>query len=199
MSNEFTPADRSRAYRLRTAIKNGQEIDDDDDEWLNDYTAKAREATQPSRAAKASKVMHYEEHAAEATGDGAATALAAGSWAREEGRRIDSLIAVGLGAMQNACNIYHQICVDLMNRTAMSEKAQLDLTLSIREHYLARTQAETDAMIAQRQAAFDRQEAAREASEAGDEGENQMVKAFEQAIVAKVAATVMAPTPPKVG
>jgi hypothetical protein len=197
MSNEFTPADRSRAYRLRSALKSGQEIEPDDDEWLNEYTAKANASTQPSRAAKASKVMHYEEHAAEATGDGAATALAAGSWAREEGRRIDSLIAVGLGAMQNACNIYHQICVDLMNRTAMSEKAQLDLTLSIREHYLARTQAETDAMIAQRQAAFDRQEAAREGDEG--EGENQMVKMFEQAVAAKVAAAVMAPTPPKVG
>jgi hypothetical protein len=196
MPNEFTPADRSRAYRLRSALKSGQEIEPDDDEWLNDYTAKANASTQPSRAAKASKVMHYEEHAAEATGDGAATALAAGSWAREEGRRIDSLISVGLGAMQNACNMYHQMCVDLMHRTAQSEKAQTELMLSIREHYLARTQAETDAMIAQRQAAFDRAEAMREHE---PDEENQMVKMFEQAVAAKVAAAVMAPTPPKVG
>lgn len=193
--SQNTAADRSKAYRLRMALKAGQPIDNDDDAWLDDYTAKANAGTSPNRATKSSRVMHFEETDACAEGESASTALAAGWQAREEGRRYDALLNVGISAMKDACLMYHQMCKDLLARTAQLEKAQLDLTTSLSEQFLARTKAEGDSLLAMRKADMDSQDYKHALASLGKDEEsedNPAVKMFEQALMAKIAGGVMA-------
>ena len=88
---------------MRLALKHGQMLTPEEAAWLADYdnarqvAADAREGSSVG-ASRAHKVSFTEE-TREAVGEGSsavAEVAAAGAMVREEGRRYDSLIAVGI-------------------------------------------------------------------------------------------------------
>lgn len=193
---EIDVAARQKAYQLRRLAKAGP-LDNDDTDWLNEY--EASKSPKGAHAKKASKIFHMEEHAAEASGDGdtVAQVMAATGYAREDGRRLDSIIGIALSAMQRACDINNRMMEQMMRRSEQSESTVNDLLVSIRTHYLNSAQMETRALLAERQAQLDRINL----ESGGDEEDNGPLKMFETAIVNKlagnVANAVSAPSVPK--
>jgi hypothetical protein len=83
----------------------------------------------------------------EASGTGAAAAAAAAALAaKEEGRRLDSLTVESVGALKEACAVYRDVCLTLKERTEVLEATHIAMLDAVREHYLARTEAEADAI-----------------------------------------------------
>lgn len=148
---QATSADRSKAYKLRAKLKGGLILLPSEEDWLRDYEAQLRAKGSPDFGASASeKVIHVEErHAAVGTGEAASHAAAAGAMVREEGKRLDALIAqatasmsAGMTAMQRACEL-HQAMAENMLADRMADRAEMRTLMgSIREHYLARVSAE---------------------------------------------------------
>ncbi len=148
---QATSADRSKAYKLRAKLKGGLILLPSEEDWLRDYEAQLRAKGAPDFGASASeKVIHVEErHAAVGTGEAASHAAAAGAMVREEGKRLDALIAqatasmsAGMTAMQRACEL-HQAMAENLLADRMADRAEMRTLMgSIREHYLARINAE---------------------------------------------------------
>jgi diphthamide synthase subunit DPH2 len=90
-----------------------------------------------------------EQSVAAGTGSAASEAASAGVLAREEGRRLDYLSRVGIEAMSRACQLYERMASSLLERTKALEEVHLAMLDAVREQYLARTQAEIDAMRAE--------------------------------------------------
>jgi len=146
-----SPADRTRAYRIRRALrKDEDDVPPDDKEWLRAY-----EAAQVSKGASRSHRVSYTEESAEAAGTGEAAAyaaaMAAPKLAKEEGRRIDNLIAAVIqatvAANKNTQAAYDQILrsnQQLLERNAQLEHVHLGMLEAIRTGHLARTEAEAE-------------------------------------------------------
>jgi hypothetical protein len=147
-------AERSKAYKLRAKLRGGITLLPSEEDWLRAYEAAKRASGAPDVGASASeKIVHVEErHAAMGTGEAASHAAAAGAMVREEGKRLDVLIAQataamsgGMTAMQRACEL-HQAMAENMLADRMADREEMrTLMASIRTHYLARIQAEGDA------------------------------------------------------
>lgn len=147
-----TASHRVKAAKLRKALRMGQTLDPDDAAWLADYEHRrdsAAEAVASGRSASRKVSYTEEEHAAEGTGSAAAEAAALASATREEGRRIDSLVQLGMTSLVQACGMYQQMTAALLKRTENFERAQVDMLAAMREHYLARTEAEAELVRAQ--------------------------------------------------
>lgn len=157
---QASQSERSKAYKLRAKTRAGVILLPSEEDWLRDYEAKARARSAPDWGASASeKVIHVEErHAAQGSGEAAAHAAAAAGIAREEGKRLDALIAqsisattAGMTALQRACEL-HQAMAESMLSDRIADRAEMrTLMASIREHYLARIDAEGAASKAQQQ------------------------------------------------
>lgn len=153
-----TSADRSKAYKLRAKMRGGGTLLPSEEDWLRAYEAAKRAAGAPDVGASASeKIVHVEErHAAMGTGEAATHAAAAGAMIREEGKRLDVLIAqataamsAGMTSMQRACEL-HQAMAENMLADRMADREEMrTLMASIRTHYLARIDAEGAAAKAQ--------------------------------------------------
>jgi hypothetical protein len=148
--------DRAKAYRLRK-VKPGK-LPPIDALWLGEYEdkakdrerAKARDVGGSRRRSGRRIKLDVEEHEeAEAVGTGAAAAAAAAALAtREEGRRLDSLTIESVGALKEAVACYREICISMKDRMEILEETHIEMLGSVREQYLARTQAEINAMEA---------------------------------------------------
>ena len=153
------PADRTRAYKLRQKAKAGQVLLPSEDDWLRDYEAGQRARGADVGASASEKVIHVEERtAAVGTGDAAAAAAAAGAMVREEGKRLDALIAqsiaaatAGITSMQRACELHESMAATLLADRQQDREEMRTLMASIRTHYLARIDAEGAAAKAQQQ------------------------------------------------
>lgn len=154
-----TPLERARAYRLRVKIRKGDTIEAEDAAWLGQYERAADsgdDAGAAFGASASSRTIHVEEkRAAVGTGDAAVVAAHA-ALAREEGRRIDFLTEAGIKALEaaatqsrQAADLYASMVKDLLARTKTLEEVHLSMLDAVREQYLARTQAEVDALQAQ--------------------------------------------------
>jgi hypothetical protein len=155
------PSERTRAYKLRQKVKAGQILLPTEDDWLRDYEAAQRARGGPDVGASASeRVVHVEERtAAVGTGDAAAAAATAGAMVREEGKRLDALIAqaiassaAGVTAMQRACELHESMAATLLADRQQDREEMRTLMASIRTHYLARIDAEGAAAKATQQA-----------------------------------------------
>jgi hypothetical protein len=146
------PQSRQRAYRLRARVRRGDALEPEDVQWLHDY-----ENTRNVGASSSQKLVHIEERtAAIGTGSAAVEAAAAATLAREEGRRIDYLTEAAVKAVTTAAEIieragamYERMTSSLLERTEQLEEVHLAMLGSVRENYLARTQAEVDTLQAQ--------------------------------------------------
>lgn len=146
-----SPADRTRAYRIRRALKKDpDEVPPDDVEWLRAY-----EAAQTSKGASRTHKVSYTEESAEAAGTGDAAALAAAmaapQLAKEEGRRLDNLIQAATQATmmankatQAAYDMVLKMGAQLLERNGQLEHVHLGMLEAIREGHLARTNAEAE-------------------------------------------------------
>jgi len=142
-------ADRARAYRIRALIRKGGKPPEDDVAFLAEY--EAAQAKPPDLGASlASRRVSFdiEEHQAAVGTGAAAEAAAAGNLAREEGRRLDYLTHAGIDALVKAAGLSHEMARTLLDRTKALEEVHLSMLDAVREQYLARTQAEVDAMQA---------------------------------------------------
>lgn len=152
--------DAAKAYRLRQTLKRGQQLKPTDALWLSEYEddhppgpdgepRKGRPRGRPkiqsfgaSAAGKKVK-LEIEEHAASVgTGNAAVEAAAAALAAKEEGRRLDSLTVNAVGALRAAVDTYKEICASMHERLQTLEQTHIAMLESVRDHFLARTDAE---------------------------------------------------------
>lgn len=140
-----TGADRAKAYRLRRLRNAGEDLSERESVWLQGYEDRAGQ-----RAVAASeRVVHVEERAIHAAqGDGANEAVALAALAKEEGRRLDTLTSTAVNALQRACDMYHRMLEGLLARAAQQDAIHLAMLSTVREHYLARVEAEAEAIQA---------------------------------------------------
>jgi len=153
MPDPNNPGDRAKAYRLRKLAKKGP-LPPIDTLWLSQYDdgrAKSRQRAADvgaSRRSSGRKInLQVEEHEeAEAVGTGAAAWAAAALAAREEGRRLDSLTIESVGALKEAVACYREVCLSMKDRLEILEDSHVDMLEAVRTQYLARTQAEINAL-----------------------------------------------------
>lgn len=142
--------DRTRAYRLRAKVKKGEELDPADQLWLAEYEEKQAGTGHGSIGGSMSeRIVNVEERFAAAGTGTAAEAAAAAAMAREEGRRIDYLLQAGLGALTKSFEMQVKMNELMMQRMETMTDVHLGILGTMREQYIARTQAEIDLMQAQ--------------------------------------------------
>ena len=156
MPSPKNPGDRTKANRLRAAVTRGQKLQPIDALWLSDYDDHngSRPGPKPAGAVDVGasrsgrKVKFEMEEQAEAVGSGSAAVAAASAAlaAKEEGRRIDSLSTGAVDALKEACAVYKDICISMRERMEVLEATHVALLDSARDHYIARTEAETALM-----------------------------------------------------
>jgi hypothetical protein len=142
---------RNRAYRLRSKVRQKETLEPEDAAWLADY-----ETAQSVGASASSRTVHVEETQLAVGTGSAAEAAAAASLAREEGRRLDYLTGAAIKALaasgeiiQRAADMYGRMTAAMLERNQQLEDVHLGMLGAVRENYLARTQAEVDAIQAQ--------------------------------------------------
>jgi hypothetical protein len=161
MEERASGADAAKAYRLRKALQAGT-IGPIDKLWLADYEERAErrkkrraEAFGASRSQSGRKVKFEMEEAEQSeaigTGTAAAAAASAALVAKEEGRRLDSLTIESVNALKEAVAVYRDVCQDLRRQVKVYAETQVEMFEAVREQYLARTQAEINALEAQSQ------------------------------------------------
>jgi hypothetical protein len=151
-----TPPERARAYRLRAKMRKGDTLEAEDAAWLGSYEQSAGDGDGAFGASASSKTIHVEEkRAAVGIGASAAEIAAHAALAREEGRRIDYLTEAAVKALaaaaeqsREAAALYRDMVKDLRRHTSSLEEVHLSMLDAVRDQYLARTQAEIDAMAA---------------------------------------------------
>jgi hypothetical protein len=178
-----TITDRRRASSLRKKLAAGESIDEGAAQWLASYEAQHPGSAGPdwgATQAKKSRVTYTEEHdetAAVGTGASASAALAHAAVAREEGRRLDSIVDRGIRALEAAVNTYEKITMAMLRERQQDAIVQRSLLESVRTHFLARAEAEGDLLRAQAEA--DAAQAAAENQTGGRDGpERALVEAL---------------------
>jgi hypothetical protein len=169
-----SPAQRVRASKLRGRAKAGLPLSPEEAAELHDYESDRAEAKGASQSRRVSYTE--EESAAIGTGSAAAEAAAAGAMVREEGRRLDSVLTVGITALRTACDQYAKMVETMSRRTEKFEEtlvkmmtAQTNLIDRVRESELERIDAEINAAAI-----------AAEAEQAGEKGGDAISKMVEE-------------------
>lgn len=153
MANPRSQGDRAKAYRLRKADKKG-ELGPVDKLWLAEFDEEKEKYDRQRRqhgtisvgASKSKRRLRVEldeDQEAAGTGNAAATAAAGALLAKEEGRRLDFLTTESVAALKEACKVYRSICLSLRERTEILEETHVQLLMSVREHAIKRSEAET--------------------------------------------------------
>jgi hypothetical protein len=153
MPNPRSQGDRAKAYRLRKADAKGQ-LGPVDKLWLAEFNEEKEKHERQrrqrgtvnvgaSRSKRRVRVELDEEAEAAGTGNAAAAAAGAALAAKEEGRRLDFLTTESVAALKEACKVYRSICLSLRERTEILEETHVQLLMSVREHAIKRSEAET--------------------------------------------------------
>lgn len=152
--NPRLPAHRQKAYRLRKAVDAGQEVSPEDAAFMAAYE-QAASGTAVGASRNRRRVEVEEESVAVGTGDAALIAASAAQ-AREEGKRLDSLTSTVITMATTAANMYRdmaksalEIMKQIADRNEKLEAAHVKLFDTVREHHLARVEAEVAAIEAE--------------------------------------------------
>jgi hypothetical protein len=167
------PADRQRAYRIGKLIREKRPVSDDDLAWLTEY--KKQQAKGASRSKKVT--FTSEENEAVGTGDAAvAAALAAPQLAKEEGRRIDSLIREATNATSamgkiatGAFELLLKFSTAVLERNGKLEQNNIGMLDTFRKSHVELTRAH--AALVRQQAEQEADEITRDAEERAQDGE----------------------------
>jgi hypothetical protein len=147
--------------RLRARARVHAPMRPEDVAWLAEYEQRQSETGGNGRpdvgasAASSKKISYTEEEtkaAAYGTG-GAAEMAAAAAMSREEGRRLDSIVDRGINALVRAVETYEKVTNTLLAERKADAALHRTLLESVREHFIARTEAEVDLMRTQGEAA----------------------------------------------
>lgn len=153
MAGPLTGGEKARASRLRK-LQQGGTIGAPDALWLADYDERASKSKHFGASRSGRRVKLDITEAAESVGTGssaAAEAAGAALAAREEGRRLDSLTVNAVGALREAVATYRAVCLSMRNRLEVLEATHVAMLESVRDHFIARTEAEGE-MTRQQQA-----------------------------------------------
>ena len=151
MPNPKNPGERTKAHRLRQAIRHGQKLQPVDQLWLeeyeeNDRKRQAHQAGAPdvgaSRSARKIQLAIDEQGESVGTGNAAVAGAMAALAAKEEGRRLDSLTLHSIDVLKEAVAVYRDMCLMLRERTEVLEHTHIEMLTSVRQHFIAATQAE---------------------------------------------------------
>jgi hypothetical protein len=148
------PGQRTKAYRLRAKVKEGDSLSGEEAAWLSDYEAAQRRegpTAQARTAAKSRKLTHIEEEsesASEAIAPPGSVAFVAASAAvaREEGRRLDFLASAGLSAFQAAFDRVLKMNQQLLDRNQSLEEAHVQLINAVTKGHMDLTAAQIETM-----------------------------------------------------
>lgn len=146
--NPSNPGHRTKAARLRKRAVGGA-LTPEEIAWLSDYdSARAEKGARDVGGSMSERIVNIEERSA-AVGTGAAAEVAAAAaLAREEGRRFDYLMVNSVNALMKAVETYKTITDTLLQRTLALEEVHMGMLGTVREQYVARVQAEVDAIAA---------------------------------------------------
>lgn len=138
-SDPANPAARAKATRLRRKVEE-ETATPEEIAWLDDYE---RRRTSTSKGASASRKVSYteEEHAAVGTGTAAEVAAHA-AYAREEGRREDSLADKGMAALDRAFARQEKLVDFMMARMQLLEDSHLSMWAAHRDSRIREVDAE---------------------------------------------------------
>jgi len=168
--------DRNKAYRINKAIRDGASVPPEDLAWLSEY----ERAKQTRGAASRSKKVTFssEETEAAVTGDPEyAAILAAPQLAREEGRRIYSLIREATNATSAmgktataAFELLLKFATAVLERNGALEKNNIGMLDTFRKSHVEMTHAH--AALVQQQAEHEAEAITRDAEETAREQED---------------------------
>lgn len=160
------PAHRTKAAKIRKALKTGAKVTEIDQLWLADYEEKTAAGDNPGsygRSASKKKVHRQEtieeEQAAEGTGTAAAHAAGMVLMTREEGRQLDKVLTIGVDALKAAVDVYKKAFEDLAADRIEDRKAMRELMGAVREAFVS--EAEAQAALVEQQAQHDAEEKAK--------------------------------------
>ena len=151
--NGFGPADRVRASKIRARLKeDDDEVPDDDRAWFDNYEQAKRghktkaeifDRPDPTIDASASERITYTEERSAAQGNHVHPAAYEGM-VRAEGLRADTLLRIVADALVRVNDQYANMNAHLLARTTAIEEAHVAMLESVREHFIARTEAEAE-------------------------------------------------------
>lgn len=148
----FGAADRVRASKIRARIKEGDELPDDDQAWFDNYEQAKRghkskaeifDRPDPTVDASASERITYTEERSAAQGNHVHPAAYEGM-VRAEGLRADTLLRIVADALVRVNDQYASMNAHLLQRTTAIEEAHVAMLHEVREHFLARVNAEAE-------------------------------------------------------
>jgi hypothetical protein len=140
-------AERVRASRIRKKSVEGIPLSDDEAASLDEYES----SKPPARSGKSasSRVVHLDiEENAAAEGDHVHPDAYA-AVARSEGLRADTLLQIVTNRLIQCNDQYLRLLTYSMERSERLENAHVGLIEAMREHFLARIDAEGQAKVAQ--------------------------------------------------
>ena len=128
------------------------------------------------------EIVHVERREAKATeGEMAESA----SIEKAAGLRVDKILAesarayeLGIKAMEGACRLHQQMADALLSAEKARGEQQKDLLQTVQEHFIARVQAEVDAIAAEDDASPE--------GGSGDDVMGQLAEGFAQGVVARI-------------
>lgn len=150
---KFNGADRVRASKLRRKLAEGDEVAVDDQVWYEDYErakrghktkAEVLDPPDPSINMSASEKITYTEERGAAQGTHVHPAAYEGM-VRAEGLRADTLLRIVADALIRVNEQYGNMNAHLLARTTAIEEAHVAMLHEVREHFLARVNAEAEA------------------------------------------------------
>ncbi len=157
--NPSSAAHRTKAYRLKKLVEKGEPIPSTDAEWFANYQeAIRRNAENKAESAFGSKShkVSFSEESSDVASMGEAAAIAASSaMAREEGRRYDNLMDRSILAMEKgnefmakACVMFSKMTEHCLSQSKSMMDTHIQILDSLREHHIARTEAESELIAA---------------------------------------------------
>jgi len=164
-----THAERSKANRIRLKVKQFQELTPDETAWIEAYEARTKGAAAApdvgASQAATRKVSYVEEETAASsvgTGSAAETAAAAATGAalvvREEGKRLDSVLALAMNIMTRSVDTYEKMVKQMLSEREQDGKLQRSLLETVRIQYIARAEAEAELIHADAEHAAEKHE-----------------------------------------
>jgi len=145
MTTKTKGPDYVRASRLRKRVTQGEELEEDDAAWFESYeSAKGKQGRPPINASASEKITYTEERSA-AQGDHPHP-IAYEGMVRAEGLRADTLLRIVADALIRVNDQYATMNAHLLQRTTAIEEAHVAMLHEVREHFLARVNAEAEAI-----------------------------------------------------
>lgn len=140
-----TASNRSKATKLRAKARAGAVLTPEEAAWLGDYEAARERVGNDSMGASRGRRIHYTEEENESVGVGSsavAEMASAGAMSREEGRRYDYLMTIGMTALERSNKAWEKMVETLLERNGQLEHAHVEMMHASAGEYMRRIKTE---------------------------------------------------------